>query len=118
MKTTALVIAMVSLTIAANLLMKLGAGAPAERRMLGLLSGQALGGMAMFGIALLLYLWILHRLPLNLAQGLAAVQFIGVILAAWLILGESISPLRWFFLLLLAVGILGAGLTASSAGNS
>jgi drug/metabolite transporter (DMT)-like permease len=118
MKTTILVIAMVSFTIAANLLMKLGANAPAERRILGLLSGQALSGIAMFGIAMLLYLWILHRLPLNLAQGFAAVQFIGVILGAWLILGESIPPLRWFFLLLLAAGILGAGLTATSASNS
>ena len=116
MKTTLLMVAMIACTIGANLLMKVGAEVPTERRIIGgLISMPALVGMALFGVAMLFYLAVLHRLPLNLAQGLAAAQFVGVILAAWFFLCEPIPPMRWLFMSLIAFGIVGLAFTTSSA---
>jgi multidrug transporter EmrE-like cation transporter len=118
MKTTLLMIAMIACTIGANLLMKVGADVPTERRILGgLISMPAIAGMALFGVAMLFYLAVLHRLPLNLAQGFAAAQFVGVILAARLVLGESILPLQWIFMVLITIGVIGIGFTMGHASS-
>jgi len=42
----------------------------------------------------------------------AAAQFIGVVLAACLVLGEPISPARWVGIAFVSFGILLVGLTA------
>jgi multidrug transporter EmrE-like cation transporter len=116
MKTTLLMVAMIACTIGANLLLKVGAEVPTERRIIGgLISMPALVGMALFGVAMLFYLAVLHRLPLNLAQGFAAAQFVGVILAAWIVLGEPIPLVRWACMLLIVAGIVGMGLSMDRA---
>jgi len=43
---------------------------------------------------LLAYLVILSRVPLNVATSIAALNFVTVLLASRLVLGETIPPLR------------------------
>ena len=48
------------------------------------------------------------------AQVFAAAQFIGVVIAASLVLGEPISPARWFGVACISFGIVLVGLTAQA----
>jgi undecaprenyl phosphate-alpha-L-ara4N flippase subunit ArnE len=48
---------------------------------------------------------------LNVAQSFAAFQFVAVILAAWLILGEPISLVRGAGIMLICAGIFLVGLS-------
>ena len=99
--------AMIAFTVAANLMLKLGAAAPpAERIFFGLLGWKSTAGLALFGGGGILYAVLLRSVPLNLAQVFAAAQFIGVVLAATLVLGEPISPARWVGIVCISFGIL------------
>jgi drug/metabolite transporter (DMT)-like permease len=49
----------------------------------------------LFGCGGIVYTFLLRRVPLNIAQVFAAAQFVGVVIAASLVLGEPISPARW-----------------------
>ena len=103
----------ISLTVAANLMLKLGAAAPqAERVFFGVLGWKSAAGLALFGCGGILYPVLLRSIPLNLAQVFAAAQFIGVVLAACLVLGEPISPARWVGIAFVSFGILLVSLTA------
>jgi drug/metabolite transporter (DMT)-like permease len=98
---------MVGLTIAANMLLKLGAMAsPGERLVLGMLGWQSLLGLVLFGVAGLIYALVLRALPLFVTQVLASVQYLGVILAASLLLGERVAPVAWLGIACTALGIL------------
>lgn len=106
---------LISLTIAANLMLKLGAAVPAaERVLLGLLGWKSVAGLALFGCGGILYAVLLRRVPLNVAQVFAAAQFVGVVMAAGLVLGEPISLARWLGIGCICFGILLVGLTASA----
>ena len=96
---------MVSATVIANLLMKSGAGQEHHRWLLGLLGTRSIVGIAFFGLALILYAWILRWVPLNVAQSLMAGQYVAVILASAIILAEPISGIRWVGICLIAAGI-------------
>ena len=106
---------MVSLTVAANLMLKLGASAiPGERILFGVLGWKSAAGLALFGCSGLLYAVLLRSVPLNLAQVFAASQFVGVIIAACIVLGEPISPVRWLGIACICFGILLVGATSYS----
>jgi len=102
---------MVACTIAANLLLKVGA-APGEPALGGLVSPKSALGAVVFGCALVLYMRVLKSVPLNLAQAFMAVQYIGVILAAAVLLNEPLPPIRWAGMFLIALGIALVGWTA------
>ena len=107
--------AMISFTVAGNLMLKLGAAAPpADRIVLGILGWKSTVGLALFGCGGLLYAVLLRSVALNLAQVFTATQFIGVVLAASLVLGEPISPARWVGIALVTAGLVLVGLTASA----
>ena len=106
---------MVSLTVAANLMLKLGASAiPDERILFGVLGWKSASGLALFGCSGLLYAVLLRSVPLNLAQVFTAAQFVGVIIAACVVLGEPISPVRWLGIACICFGILLVGATSHS----
>jgi drug/metabolite transporter (DMT)-like permease len=106
---------MISLTVAANLMLKLGAAVPrTERILFGVLGWQSAAGLALFGCGGILYALLLRRVPLNIAQMFAATQFVGVVVAAGLVLGEPISPLRWVGIISIGLGIFLVGFTAPS----
>lgn len=105
--TTAIVaLAMITLTVIANLLLKTGAAAASGLAWpLGLVNLRVIAGLASFGCAGIAYATLLRHLPLNIAQVIAALQFVAVILVSSLILAEPIPPLRWLGFGLIAAGI-------------
>jgi len=109
--TTALVaIAMITLTVIANLLLKTGAASGSALAWpLGLVNLRVLAGLASFGCAGIAYATLLRKLPLNIAQVFAALQFVAVIVMSALILAEPIPPTRWLGFGLIALGIAFVG---------
>ncbi len=105
MMAAAALIAMVGCTVMANLLMTLGSAEPPSPYLLGILSLRTVSGLAVFGLGGLFYTVVLRFLPLNVAQSYAAAQFISVIIASQLILGEVVPPARWAGITMIAIGI-------------
>jgi drug/metabolite transporter (DMT)-like permease len=106
-------LAVVSCTVAANVLLKTGAMAPVEDRIIfGVLGWVSFVGLSLLGVGGLIYAVLLRRIPLNVAQAFSAMQFIGVILAARVVLGEPISALRWLGIGLTCAGVIVVGATA------
>ena len=99
-------LAMISCTVAANLLLKTGASdSGATGLMSKITSWPIVLGLTCFGMAAFLYVLILTWLPLNVAQSFAAAQFIAVILAARIFLSEPINAANWLGIALIAGGI-------------
>lgn len=98
---------MIGCTVAANLFLKAGALVPAaERTFFGIMDWRAVLGFAWFGAGGLIYAWILNWMPLNVAQSIAASQFVAVILASAVLLREPIPLPRLFGIALIAIGII------------
>ena len=57
-----------------------------------------------FGIAIVLWLYILKKFPFNQAYPLTSLSFVFGMVAAWLVLGESIPYWRWIGLILVVLG--------------
>jgi len=92
--------------VAANIFIKLGADRAVSRPVwLGLLGWPTLVGIGLFGVSVLLYAWVLKHLPLYMAQSMAALQFVGVILAAALLFDEMISIRQWMGFALIVLGL-------------
>ena len=105
-------IVIISCTVGANLMLKIGAMEPVGTRfLLGLLGWKSLVGLCLFGFGGVIYAFVLRAVPLNVAQVFTATQFVGVILAARLVLSEPISPLRWVGIICICCGIIMVGLT-------
>ena len=103
---------MVALTVGANLMLKVGAMDPPDARfVLGAIGAKSLVGLLLFGCSGLIYAVVLRAVPLNVAQVVTAAQFIGVILAARLVLSEPISLVRWFGIAFTCTGIVMVGMT-------
>jgi undecaprenyl phosphate-alpha-L-ara4N flippase subunit ArnE len=113
MKLLAAFVAMILLTVTANLLLKSGASAPgaSSHNLLGLINWRVIAGLASFALGAVFYVLILTKLPLNVAQSFAALQFVAVVLASWLVLGEPIDGLRWAGIALIGAGILLVGMS-------
>jgi drug/metabolite transporter (DMT)-like permease len=110
---------MIGLTVAANILLKAGAMVPAaERTFMDICDWRTLLGFACFGTSAVVYSGVLQWVPLNLAQSIAASQFVAVILASSLILGEPIPLARLLGIALIAAGILIVSLSQEHAGGS
>jgi undecaprenyl phosphate-alpha-L-ara4N flippase subunit ArnE len=111
MKVAAAFLAMVSLTVAANLLLKTGATSTVGSgwSFLAILNWRSMLGLASFGCAGVIYAILLRWLPLNVAQSFAAIQFVGVIVASALVLSEPISRPQWIGILMIAAGIATVG---------
>jgi len=100
-------IAMITFTVIANLLLKMGASSsgPGQGPLLHLVNWRVLLGLCSFAIAACFYILVLQWLPLNVAQSFAAAQFVAVILASAWILSEPIGALQWTGIALIATGI-------------
>ena len=108
MKLAVLILLTLSSVVAGHLLLKIGvtkAGSP--NAMLGwLLNWRVASGLAMFGLGVLSYMMVLRLVPLNVAQGFFAAQFVGVILASHFVLGEELTSLRVGGMVLIVLGIV------------
>jgi drug/metabolite transporter (DMT)-like permease len=105
-------VVMIGLTAIGNLLMKLGAAIPlGNRPIFGIVAWQTCAGIAIFAVAVLVYAALLQWVPLSVAQSFAALQFVAVIIASALILGEPISLPRWIGIVLITLGVLTVGVS-------
>ena len=101
------VMSVVGCTVCANLFLKVGAVAPpSEKFLLGMFGWKSLLGLGFFATAGLLYAWVLRWIPLHVAQGIAAAQFMCVVLAARVILSEPINNAQWLGIVLIASGLV------------
>ncbi|PYX56888.1 MAG: hypothetical protein DMG76_13490 [Acidobacteria bacterium] len=108
MKIVLTFLAMISFTVAANLLLKTGAvagGPEPGGQFTHLVNWRVFLGLVSFGLAACFYILVLQWLPLNVAQSFAAAQFIAVILASTWILSEPIGTSQWVGISLIALGI-------------
>jgi len=112
-KTLGGLFAVMAFTVGANLMLKLGAGDAEAHRMFGLLGWKSVVRLALFGFGGIVYAFLLRRLPLNIAQVFTSAQFVGVVVAASLVLGEPISPARWVGIACISFGIALVGLTTN-----
>lgn len=94
-------------TVIGNLLLKVGSGRGGVGGVwpFNLLNAYTFLGAISFGMAMILYLMVLKRTPLHLAQSIFALQFVLVIFAAHLVLGEPIGTYRWMGIALIAAGL-------------
>jgi len=106
--TAALILASMTCTVLANLYLKIGGQRPGAFASwpFNAINSHVVIGAAWFALAFLFYALILRRLPLSLAQAIFSVQFVLVILAANLVLHESIGGVRWLGVALMAAGLL------------
>ncbi len=115
MKLIAAFVCMIFFTVTANLLLKSGVSesgvSPAT--LSNILNWRTFSGLLSFGAGVVFYILILTRLPLNVAQSFASIQFVAVILASWLILGEPISAVRGIGIVMISLGIVLVGITVS-----
>jgi drug/metabolite transporter (DMT)-like permease len=112
MKIFLLIVAMISCTVIANLLLKIGAvmGREAGGALwTQLLNWRIVLGLSTFAAAAVFYVIVLRSLPLNVAQSFASAQFIAVILVSSLVLSEPIGPMQWVGIVLITCGIAVVG---------
>lgn len=79
--------------------------APAEALLVVVRSPMLYGALALYGLATLIWIWILTRVPLSqaypwVAVGTAVVPFLG-----WYLFGERIGPVFWLGVALIIIGI-------------
>jgi drug/metabolite transporter (DMT)-like permease len=98
---------LIGFSVAANLLLKIGASAHSsgDSLLAKAMSWQVLLGISCFGASALVYFAILSWLPLSVAQSFAAAQFVAVVLAAFFVLQEPVNGLTWVGISLIALGI-------------
>ena len=97
----------ISCTVSANLLLKIGASsAGVSRATLMFIPWQTLAGLTLFGLSGLIYTWVLQFVPLYVAQSFGAAQFVAVIFGSYFYLAEPIPTVRWFGIALIFGGIM------------
>jgi len=105
-----LILASVALSALAQLALKTGTGAAARSRGAGselLAMAQSpyiLGGLALYGLGAVLWLFVLASAPLSLAYPFVGLGFIFTMLAGALVLGEQVTAGRIAGTLLIAAG--------------
>ena len=110
----ALILASMSCTVMGNLLLKTGVQHPGVATIwpLNLLNSRTMLGAVSFCLAMVLYMMVLKRTTLNLAQSIFALQFVLVIIAANENHNEPIGMQRWIGIGLIAAGLFVISLTA------
>ena len=82
-------------------------GLPPAEALLGVLRDPVLyAALVFYGLATLLWIWILSRVPLSQAYPWVAVGIAVVPLLGWYFFGERITPVFWIGLALIVVGIM------------
>lgn len=105
-----LILASVVLSALAQLALKAGSAPVARARGVGgellamVQSPLVIGGLALYALGAVLWLFVLARAPLSLAYPFVGLGFIVTMLAGALVLGEQITPARIGGTLLIATG--------------
>ena len=70
------------------------------------------GGLALFGVSAVVWLFALSRVELSFAYPFAALSYVIIVLASLTVLHESVPPLRWAGVALIIAGIVLVARTA------
>ena len=107
------ILASMSCTVVGNLLLKTGVQQQGISTVwpLSLLNMRTFLGAVTFCFAMIFYMMVLKRTALNLAQSIFAMQFVLVIIAANVVLHETIGMQRWLGIGLIATGLFVISLT-------
>ncbi|MEP7059320.1 MAG: EamA family transporter [Actinomycetota bacterium] len=70
------------------------------------------GGLALFGVSAIIWLFALSRVDLSFAYPFAALGYVIIVLASLTVLHESVPPLRWAGVALIMAGIVLVARTA------
>ena len=70
------------------------------------------GGLALFGVSAVVWLFALSRVELSFAYPFAALGYVIIVLASLTVLHESVPPLRWAGVALIIAGIVLVARTA------
>ncbi len=62
--------------------------------------------LAVYGVATVLWIYVLSRLPLTIAYPWIAAATVSVPLIGWLFFGERVTPLFWVGMALIVAGML------------
>jgi drug/metabolite transporter (DMT)-like permease len=112
------VVAMITCMTVSTIMLKLGAGKAVDNGwLMSLINIKIFSGLTLLLFALIIYCWLLAKLPLNVAQSLSASQFIFVILASSVVLSEPIPPIRWLGIAMIAAGVAIVGFSSISNGQ-
>jgi drug/metabolite transporter (DMT)-like permease len=100
-------IATIGLNVVAQLLLKTGAMRPGigEAMPLSLINAYSVASLCCLVVAVGLYASALQRIPLIVAQSVVSLQFVSVILAAAVVLGERVHGLQVLGISLMATGL-------------
>jgi len=75
--------------------------------MLGLLKARRLWVSFFFStLSLLIWLFVLSKADLNFAYSIDSMRYIFIAFASWLLLRETVSPLRWLGIISIVLGII------------
>ncbi len=69
-----------------------------------LLVAYLFAGLVAYGLSTLVYFYVLGRKNLSWAYSFGGLSYVFASVMAYFLLGEGITPLRWFGILLIAVG--------------
>lgn len=69
-------------------------------------SPLVIGGLACYALGAVFWLTVLSRVPLSLAYPMLALTYVAIPLLAWLLLGESVTGLRWVGISVICIGVL------------
>ena len=93
----------VLLNASAQLLLKAGTNAmPLGPRLA--LEPHILGGLACYAVSVVVWIIALSRVPVSMAYPMLSIGYVVNAIAAWQLLGESLSPLR-----IAGIGVIIAG---------
>jgi multidrug transporter EmrE-like cation transporter len=95
----------VLVNIFAQIFLKLSSGGTGSP--LAFVNAHFMIASALYGIGLITWTWALKTLPLSVAYPFMSLAIIGVPIASWLILNESLSWQQWAFLTFVVVGQVG-----------
>jgi len=122
MPTILLIIAVTFCTICSQLILKSGVGSIVQvLRQEGIVaflwaaatSPQVIGALAVQGTGYVIWLFVLAQSRLSTAFATAGSFFyLAMAAASWFFYGERLTPLQWFGLVLISVGVLVLNLTA------
>jgi multidrug transporter EmrE-like cation transporter len=74
------------------------------------------GGLFLFGFSALLWLVALSRVELSIAYPFAGLSYVAIVLISRYALHESVPPMRWLGVGLIALGIAIVGLSTRTGG--
>lgn len=64
------------------------------------------GGLGLYVLGAMSWMAVLSRVPLSFAYPLLALGYVITPILAWLVLRESVSPMRWLGILVIGLGVI------------